>query len=175
AMVGPLRDGWAAPTAPSAGPTLAALGAAAHTTRAQSARASLPPRLQPGQQLIVAWRRRNPLDQPLHRGLRRHLRQPPPQRIHAVDLVRPEELLLAARAARPNVDRRIDALLGESTIELDLTVARALELLEDHVVHARAGFDERRRDDRQRSAARRLRNGARRSEKGLGLRHRRGV
>src|SRR6185503_16547642 len=115
AMVGPLRDGWAAPTAPSAGPTLAALGAAAHTTRAQSARASLPPRLQPGQQLIVAWRRRNPLDQPLHRGLRRHLRHPPPQRMHAVELVRPEALLLAARAARPNDDRRIDALLGEST------------------------------------------------------------
>src|SRR5690606_4718072 len=32
-------------------------------------------------------------------------------------------------------------------------VARALELLEDHVVHARAGIDERGRDDRERAAA----------------------
>ena len=38
-----------------------------------------------------------------------------------------------------------DALVGELPIEVDFHVAGALELLEDDVVHARAGVDERRR------------------------------
>src|SRR5262245_17861724 len=93
--------------------------------------------LQSREQLIVRRCRRDTLDQPLHRGLWRHLRQPATQRVHTVELVRSEQLLLAPRSARRDVDRGIDALLGEAAIELDLAVTRALELLEDHVVHAR--------------------------------------
>src|SRR5690348_3128094 len=46
-------------------------------------------------------------------------------------------------------DRREDALIGEAAIQLDLHVARSLELLEDQVIHAAAGFDEGRREDSQ--------------------------
>src|SRR5205823_528160 len=49
-------------------------------------------------------------------------------------------------------------------VEMNLAVARALELLEDHVVHARAGVNEGRRDDRERTA---LLDVARRAEEAL--------
>jgi hypothetical protein len=51
-----------------------------------------------------------------------------------------------------DVDRREHAAVGELAIEVDLGVARPLELLEDHFVHARAGVDQRGRDDGQRPA-----------------------
>ena len=47
----------------------------------------------------------------------------------------------------------IDAPVGELAVEHELHVAGALELLEDHLVHARAGLDQRRGDDRERAAA----------------------
>src|SRR5262245_44339900 len=134
-----------------------------------------PRRLQSCQQCVVAYRRCDSLNQPFHRRLRRHLTQTTTQRVHAVDLIRTEQLLLATRAARPNVDRRIDALLREAAVELDLAVARALELLEDHVVHARPRLDDRRRDDRQRSAAGALRDRSRRAKECFRLRHRRRI
>ena len=52
--------------------------------------------------------------------------------------------LFLARAALLNVDRREHAAIGQLPIEVDLEVAGALELLEDHFVHARSGVDERR-------------------------------
>ena len=57
-----------------------------------------------------------------------------------------------------------DALVGHRTVEHQLHVARTLELLEDHLVHARAGIDERRRDDRERAA---VLDVARRAEEAL--------
>ena len=60
--------------------------------------------------------------------------------------------LFLARAALLDVDRREHAAIGQLAIEVDLEVAGALELLEDHFVHARAGVDQRGRDDRQRAA-----------------------
>src|SRR5688572_7788270 len=115
--------------------------------------APYPGGLKPGQQHVVVLGRSDPLDQPLHRGRWRHLLKPTAQREHRVELVGAEELLLAAGAARRDVDRGIDPLLGEAPIELDLGVARALELLEDDVVHPRAGLDEGSGDDRQRASA----------------------
>ena len=103
----------------------------------------------------------------------RHLTQAAAQSVHAVELLETQELLLTARPAGPDVDRGIDALFGERAIELDLAVPRALELLEDHVVHSRSGLHEGRGNDRQRSAARRCRDGAGRSKECLRLRHRR--
>src|SRR6185437_8765293 len=67
------------------------------------------------------------------------------------DPLREEQLLLAGRAL-VDVEAREDALLHELAIEVDLAVARALELLEDDLVHARAGVNERRGDDGQRAA-----------------------
>src|SRR6185437_1501547 len=131
--------------------------------------------LQPRQQRVVVRRAANALDEPFHGGLRRHLLEPAAQGEHRIHLVRAEELVLAPRAARRDVDRGVDALLGETAIELDLAVARALELLEDHVVHARARFHERRGNDRERTAAMLRRDGARGSEEGLRLGHRGGV
>src|SRR5204862_6020171 len=63
-----------------------------------------------------------------------------------------EELLLLARARLVDVDRGPDALLGRAAVEDELHVARALELLEDQLVHLRARVDQRRREDRQRPA-----------------------
>src|SRR6185437_6389599 len=63
-----------------------------------------------------------------------------------------EEELLSAGAGAHDVDGREDALLGELAVEDELRVAGALELLVDHVVHARARVDEARANDRERAA-----------------------
>src|SRR5687767_10611956 len=74
------------------------------------------PPLQPGQQRVVGRRRPDPLDQPLHRRLRRHLLEAAAKGVDRVELIRAEELLLPSSPARRDVDRRIDALLGERAI-----------------------------------------------------------
>ena len=63
-----------------------------------------------------------------------------------------EQQLFLARARAVDVDGRIGALLGHPPVEVDFHVAGALEFLVDHVVHARAGIDQRRRNDGQRAA-----------------------
>ena len=62
-----------------------------------------------------------------------------------------QQQFLAARARFLDVDRGIDARLGQAAVEHDLHVAGALELLENHLVHARAGVDQRGGDDGQRA------------------------
>src|SRR5438552_2227851 len=63
-----------------------------------------------------------------------------------------QQQLLATRSARVDVDGRPEALLGNLAVEDQLGVAGALELLENQLVHPRAGIDQRRGDDRQRAA-----------------------
>ncbi len=46
----------------------------------------------------------------------------------------------------------IDALVGDLAVEDDFRVTGALELFEDHFVHAAAGVDQRGGDDGQRAA-----------------------
>ena len=82
------------------------------------------------------------------RERRQHLAQHP----HAVEIFLRDQQLFLAGAALLDVDRREDAAVGELAIEVDLEVAGALELLEDHFVHARAGVDQRGGDDGQRAA-----------------------
>ena len=65
------------------------------------------PLKQSRQQYVVRAGRGNPLDQPFHRRLGRHLRQPAPQGVHGLDLLRLEQLLLATRTTRGDVDGRI--------------------------------------------------------------------
>src|SRR4051812_26365724 len=75
------------------------------------------------------------------------------------------ELLLAgARAV--DVDRRENAALNETAIEMKLAVTGALEFLEDDFVHPAAGIDQRARDDGETAAALDV---ARRTEKSLRL------
>jgi hypothetical protein len=60
-----------------------------------------------------------------------------------------DQQLFLTRAGALNVDRREDTLVDQLAVEDDFHVARALELFEDDLVHARAGIDQRRRNDRQ--------------------------
>ena len=56
-------------------------------------------------------------------------------------------------AARHRVDGREDAPVGEIAVELELQIAGAFELLEDHLVHLGTRIDQRRRENRKRAAA----------------------
>src|SRR5262245_24917988 len=66
-------------------------------------------------------------------------------------IARNQELLFA-RAGPGNVDCGEDALVGDFAVEHDFRVTRALELFEDHFVHAAAGIDQRGGDDGERAA-----------------------
>ena len=82
---------------------------------------------------------------------------------------REQQLFLAGRGL-VDVDRREDPLVGDLAVELELGVAGALELLEDHRVAGRAGLDQRGGEDRQRAAvldvARRAEEPLRRVQRG---------
>src|SRR4029079_7011877 len=71
---------------------------------------------------------------------------------HHLQLLAVEQQLLVAGAGGVDVDRRVDAPLGELAIQPQLHVAGALELFEDRVVHAAVRLDERGGEDRQRAA-----------------------
>src|SRR6185436_11943218 len=62
-----------------------------------------------------------------------------------------DELFLA-RTRTIDVERREHALLGDAPVEMYLAVARALELLVDHVVHLGPRVDESRGQDREAAA-----------------------
>jgi SAM-dependent methyltransferase len=61
--------------------------------------------------------------------------------------------LVAAGAGRHRVDGGVDALLGQLAAQPQFHVAGALELLEQDVVHPRAGVDQRGGQDGERAAA----------------------
>ena len=71
-----------------------------------------------------------------------------------------------ARAALDDVDGGEDALVGQLAREVQLHVGGALELLEDDVVQAAAGLDQRGAEQRQAAA---VLDVARRPEEALGL------
>ena len=66
---------------------------------------------------------------------------------HAVDGVLAEEQVVASSARRDDVYGREDAFVRQLAVELQLHVAGALELLENHLVHLRTSLDERGCDD----------------------------
>src|SRR5690606_9291808 len=78
---------------------------------------------------------------------RAHRAQDPPEDVHLLELVAWDEQLFLPRARPGDVNRREDALVRRLTIEHDLAVAGALELLENDFVHARSGIDECGRND----------------------------
>src|ERR1019366_5086141 len=121
-------------------------GGAARLTPDGSARRHRPEELRVVLRLVEA------LDEELHRLHRRERVENLTEDPHAVELLLIEEELFLARARTVEVDGREDTAVDELAVEVDLHVAGPLELLEDHVVHARARVDEGRRDDRERAA-----------------------
>jgi murein L,D-transpeptidase YcbB/YkuD len=105
------------------------------------------------QELLVGLRVGELGDEELHRldgvQLVQELAQDPDALQH---LGRQQQLLLAGAGA-VDVDGREDAPVGELAVEHQLGVPGALELLEDDLVHARAGLDQRGGDDGERAAA----------------------
>ena len=68
------------------------------------------------------------------------------------EIVFRNQQLFLARSGALQVDSREQTLVAQAAIEMDFAVAGAFELFENHVVHARAGIDQRSRNDRQRAA-----------------------
>src|SRR5690606_10313378 len=89
---------------------------------------------------------------------------------HDGQLLLAHECLFAAGAGGVDIHGREDPLVREVTGQAQLHVAGALELLEDHLVHLRAGLHQRGGEDRQRAAvldvARRTEEALRRVERG---------
>src|SRR3974390_3298023 len=142
----------------------ASRSASAATTSGVIAPCSARSALHRAKELVVGLRVLHLVDEELDRGELVHRVQQLAQDPDLLQLVLRGDQLLLARAGAVDVDRRIDALLSDAPVEVDLGVAGALELLVDHVVHARAGVDQRGRDDRQRAA---LLDVARRAEEAL--------
>ena len=69
-----------------------------------------------------------------------------------LEILRGEKFLLLARAALGDVNGRIEPAIRELAVEDQLHVARAFELLENQLVHARTGVHQRRGEDGQRAA-----------------------
>ena len=92
------------------------------------------------------------LDQLLHRLDRRQRRHRLAQQLHPLPFFGMIKQVLAPRAGLQNVDRRIEPLLDQRTIEMQLHVPGAFEFFEDHFVHAAAGIDQSRRQNRQAAA-----------------------
>src|SRR4051812_543525 len=67
-------------------------------------------------------------------------------------LFRIEQEFFFARAGTVDVDRRPNALIDKFTVEVKFHVARALELLENDIVHTRAGIDEGSGENREASS-----------------------
>src|SRR3989440_6441285 len=91
---------------------------------------------------------------------------------HDRQLVGREQDLFLTGTGRVDVDRREHPLVGDLPVQLQLGVAGALELLEDHRVTGRAGLHQRGGEDRQRTAVLDVAGGAqeplRRGERGGG-------
>ena len=74
------------------------------------------------------------------------------QHVHLLEHVGRGEQFLLTGAGACNVDRREGALVGDLSVKNQLRIAGALELFEDHFVHAAARVDQRGGDDGQRTA-----------------------
>src|SRR5574341_2147044 len=123
-------------------------------TKTQKAQglAGLPHAVHGREEFAVRLRELELVEQELHRLHGVQLGEGLAQEPDLLELVLLEEQLFLARARLLDVDRREDALVHEPTVQVDLHVARALELLEDHVVHPATPVDDGSRHDRERDA-----------------------
>ena len=67
--------------------------------------------------------------------------------VHAVERGLVLQKVIATRGALDEIDGREEALVGQTAVKLQLHVACALELFENHLVHLRTGVDEGGGDD----------------------------
>src|SRR5690625_4389982 len=124
------------------------------------------------QELLVALRAGESREQHLHGLGSVHVRDDLAQQPHLGERAFAEEQVLTPRARLEDVDSREDAALLEATGEVKLHVAGTLELLEDHVVHARTGLHQRGSKDRERTTAANVPGG---TEEALGPVQRAGI
>src|SRR6478672_8195747 len=103
-------------------------------------------------ELGVAFRLAHLREQQLHRLDRRQRREHLAEHVDAVQVLLRQQQFFLPRAALLDVDGGEHATVHQLAIEVDFHVARALELFEDDLIHARAGVDQRRGDDGQRAA-----------------------
>nr|GEU28109.1 hypothetical protein [Tanacetum cinerariifolium] len=104
------------------------------------------------EELGVVLRGAHFVEDELHRFDLVHRVQQLAQDPDLLQLVRLDQEFFAAGARFVQVDCRVHAFLGQAALQVHLHVAGTLEFFVDHVVHARAGFDQRGGDDGQRTA-----------------------
>src|SRR6185437_6711844 len=102
------------------------------------------------EKLLIRPRPLHALQQELDGFGGRHVAQEIAQQVYAIQFFLRQQQFFLACARALNVDGGKHATVGDLAIEHELHVAGALELLEDHFVHARSRLDERRSDDRER-------------------------
>src|SRR5262245_47830508 len=102
------------------------------------------------EELGVGARQTQPVEERFHGLSGLATGEGPTQELDALELVLPEQQLLASRARAHHVERAEHAAIGELALEVELHVAGALEFLEDDLVHSRAGVHEGGTDDRER-------------------------
>ena len=93
------------------------------------------------EELGVALRIAQLVEQEVDGIHRAHRVQNPPQNVHFLEDRRIGEELLLARAGPRDVDRRECALVGNLAVKDQFRVAGALELFEDHFIHSATGID----------------------------------
>ena len=90
--------------------------------------------------------------QPLNRFIRFMTGEAAADQIDFFQLPRLQQQLFAPGAGQENIDRRINALIADFAVQHHFHVAGAFEFLEDQLVHAAAGFDQRGGDDGERAS-----------------------
>src|SRR5664280_857513 len=138
--------------APRPLPGRAATGAGPYRNRGPNAGLLLQVLGQLGQEVDVVLALDQSVEQKLEAFVGADRGEHPPHRPDHLEDRLLQEQLLATGAGALDVDSREDALLGELAVQDELAVAGALELLVDDIVHAGAGVDEARTDDRERAA-----------------------
>ena len=102
------------------------------------------------EELLVRLGALKRLDQHIHRSFSIvHIREDTTNCPNERGFLRIKQQIFLAGAARYWIDRREDPAIGEVAVELELHIARSLELLENDLVHLRSGIDESRGEDGQ--------------------------
>src|SRR5262249_47057513 len=118
------------------------------------------------EELLVVLRLTQLVEHELDGVLRAHRIGDAAQDVSLLQPLLGRDQLFLAGAGLDDVDRREDAFVADLAVQHDLRVAGALELFENHLVHAAAGVDQAGGDDGQRAA---LLDVARRAEEALRL------
>src|SRR5262249_27007088 len=104
------------------------------------------------EEILVTLRLRHARREEFHRLDGVHVTEDLVQHVDLLEFILGAQEFLLAGARGVDIDGGPDALVHEAPVEAHFHVAGALELLEDHVVHAAAGVDERGSEDGQRAA-----------------------